>query len=103
MLHAIYFCSTLTLLNYFGLFYTRLKVLFVVDEFNGFFRKTSFKDAEQKWVCELFKLPLLRCTDRYMIHEPLTFDLKHGNLVHISHCWFVANTNCIHFCYLTLN
>ena len=27
-------------------------MLFAVDEFNGFFRKTSFKDAAQKWVGE---------------------------------------------------
>lgn len=32
------------------LFFHSLRVLYAVNEFNGFFLKTSFKDANQKYV-----------------------------------------------------
>lgn len=37
-----------------------LRVLYAVNEFNGFFLKTTFKDAKQKWVSKSIFLLIIR-------------------------------------------
>ena len=43
-------CEICLFIYLFICFYS-LQVLFAVNEFNGFFLKTSFMDAKQKYVC----------------------------------------------------
>ena len=43
-------------------FLLSLRVLYAVDEFNGFFAKTSFKDAQQKWVCYSYVGSFMLCS-----------------------------------------